>query len=169
MNGDYELGLTSEQDSALVEFLKAASKSHYKDPNNIPSMRDIAKSFGERNAASYFKDDAFDLSNPRTYSTLQWQTYLINLMYQAATERIPSRKTIDTAKKRLKAVKVLQSVLGHWPTAADIESTFPDLPKLDGSVLKLIDRDLEYLKSPVPIKQKAGRTGRRSAVKKRRV
>lgn len=166
MNTDYQLKLTAEEDKALVRFLQAIGDSRLIDPANPPTPYEAYTA--RRRGVSYFKPEAYDLLNPTTQARDEWQWYLVNVVYEAATEREPSKKTVDTAKKRQQAAKKLKKILGHWPTAADLESTFSDLPKLDSSIIEIIDKDLVYLKSPLLRKTKTVRDTKSPATKKRR-
>ena len=167
MSNDFQIKLSKEQDKALVKFLREIGNSRLIDPDNPPTPYEAytARSRG----VEYFKPEAHDFLNPTTQARDQWEYYLVNIGYEAATERETSRKAVDTTRKRLKAVKKLNKILGHWPTTTDLETIFSDLPKLDSGILELVDRDLEYLKSPVLPKLKAVRSTKSLAAKKRRV
>jgi hypothetical protein len=165
MNSDSYIKLSKEQNKSLIEFLRAISRSKLKDPDNPPTPIEAFRA--ERRGNSYYKDEAFDFTNPTSRARDQWEYYLMQIGYEAATEREASTKTIDTTRKRLKAVNKLKKILGHWPTSADLENTFSGLPKLDRTILEMIDKDLEYLKSPPLPKFKSSKTTKRPSIKKR--
>ncbi|AMJ65957.1 hypothetical protein [Hymenobacter sp. PAMC 26628] len=118
-----DIELTSEQEYALVQFIGKLQK----------------KSFGDQTSSSATS------SQP---ALIEWSSYLLNVATEGANVR--TKKKGRTTASRIKSIRKLIKLLGHFPTDKDIKQLFGRQATKHKELIALIQGDVRRMEEHAP-------------------
>jgi hypothetical protein len=137
---------TDEQSEQLVELMKVIINSKYKDPDNVPSIKERMKNFSSNRGSilENLKPGAYDINNPETRFREHWRNYVTYFGIHGVQKNKKGTKFHNTSAERTRDLKYLARYLGHNPTSTDLKEFF-QLPSEFDSLCESIDKDIQNL------------------------